>query len=155
MRWGNGCEEDRDLESIITSYFGGLFHSSNPSLAMIEEVLEVVERRVTPEMNDQISRHFSSDEVTFALSQMAPLKSPGPDSLPALFFQKYWHLLGSDIISCVLDFLNNYHLPRVLNFTFIVLIPKVSRPKRITEFRPISLCNVVYKLGSKTIANRI
>lgn len=56
----------------------------------------------------------------------------------------------------MLNFLNSQNLPRMLNFfTFIVLIPKISNPKKIIEFRPISLCNVIYKIGSKMIANRI
>lgn len=63
--------------------------------------------------------------------------------------------MGSNIITCVLDFLNLHRLPTALNCIFIVLIPKLSKPKRITEFRQISLCNVVYKIGSKPLANRI
>lgn len=86
---------------------------------------------------------------------MSPVKSPGPDGLPALFFQIYWHVLGSIIINCVFDFLNYRRLPTAINYTFTVLIPKTNHPKRITEFRPISLCNVVYKLGSKALANRL
>lgn len=86
---------------------------------------------------------------------MAPLKSPGPDGLSAILFQKYWHVIGADIITCVLDFINLHRLPLALNYTFTVLVPKISKPKRITEFRTISLCNVVYKLGSKTIVNCI
>lgn len=43
----------------------------------------------------------------------------------------------------------------MLDFTFIVLIPKVSSPKRVTEFRPISLCNAMYKNSSKILANRL
>lgn len=42
-----------------------------------------------------------------------------------------------------------------LNFTYIVLIPKVKNPNKMTQFRPISLSNVIYKIGSKTIANRL
>lgn len=55
--------------------------------------------------------------------------------------------------SCVSSFLNNRHLPRILKYTFVFLIPRIASPKRITEFFPISLCNVVYKIGSKMIAN--
>lgn len=51
--------------------------------------------------------------------------------------------------------MNDGYLPPKLNYTFVVLIPKVSKPDRITDFRPISLCNVIYKIWSKIIANRI
>lgn len=152
---GVWCEEDEDLETIITEYFGGLFETSSPDIAMIDETMEAVRTRIAPEMMAQLTAPFTSAEVLHSLSLMAPLKSPGPDGLPVIFFQKYWHVIGSDIISCVLGFLNLRRLPSALNYTFIVLIPKVSKPKHMTEFRLISLGNVIYKLGSKTIANRI
>lgn len=110
---------------------------------------------MTSDMNSQLSLPFSPDEVLTTMSQMAPLQSPGPDGFPVIFFQKYWHLFGSNIITCMLDFLNLRRLPTALNYTFIVLIPKISRPKRITEFRPLSLCNVVYKFDAKALANRL
>ena len=55
----------------------------------------------------------------------------------------------------MLDFLNCGVSPLDLNDTHIMLIPKTKNPKRVTEYRPISLCNVVYKLASKTLANRL
>lgn len=149
------CKEEQDIEGIITNYFGDLFQSSRPTEAMIEEVVKHVGAKVTSEMNSQLALPFSPNEVLSALSQMAPLNSPGPDGLSVIFFQKYWHIIGSNILSCVLDFLNLHRMPSILNYTFTVLIPKIARPSRITEFRHISLCNVIYKLGAKALANRL
>ena len=54
-----------------------------------------------------------------------------------------------------MNFLNHGIAPLDFNDTHIVLIPKVKNPRKITEYRPISLCNVIYKLASKTMANRV
>ena len=71
------------------------------------------------------------------------------------FYQKYWEIIGPDVIECVLSVLNSGVLPCGINETYICLIPKVHSPQKITEFRPISLCNVVYKIISKMLANRL
>ena len=59
------------------------------------------------------------------------------------------------IISILLHYLNSATLPNHLNHTFITLIPKKKNPEFASEFRPISLCNVLYKLFSKVLANRL
>lgn len=72
-----------------------------------------------------------------------------------LFYKKYWDLVGNDICDVVLDFLNYGHLPADLNYTHVALIPKTNNPTKMTDLRPISLCNVSYKLISKVLANRL
>lgn len=85
---------------------------------------------------------------------MSPHKSPGPNGFPAMLYHKYWNIIGSNVIACTLNFLNHFSLPSTLDYTYIVLIPKIKKnPKRKTEFRLISLCNVLYKIGSKALAN--
>ena len=54
-----------------------------------------------------------------------------------------------------LDFLNHGMSPPNFNETHIVLIPKINEPKHVFDYRPISLCNVAYKIASKAIANRL
>ena len=60
-----------------------------------------------------------------------------------------------DITEAVLSSLNSSSLLKSINHTFISLIPKVKNPERLTEFRPISLCNLIYMIISKVIANRL
>lgn len=86
---------------------------------------------------------------------MHPLRAPGPDGLPALFFQKYWHIVGSEVITFALGILNEAKSPECINKTFIALILKCKNPSSPSQFRPISLCNVVMKIVTKSIANRL
>lgn len=89
------------------------------------------------------------------LHQIILFKAPGPDDLPALFFQKYWHVVGADVSKKMLDVLNNNKNLESFNETHIALISKCKNPSIPKDFRSISLCNVVMKLVAKTIVNRI
>ena len=63
--------------------------------------------------------------------------------------------MGGDITNAVLAALNSGIIPTSINTTFISLIPKIQNPKKVSDFRPISLCNVFYKLISKVLVNRL
>ena len=95
------------------------------------------------------------EEMVCALKQLHPSKSLGPDGMSALFFQKYWSIAGTNVSNMVLNVLNSGMSLSNLNRTNIALVPKTNNPQRMTEFWPISLCNVVYKLVSKTLANHL
>uniref|UniRef100_A0A8R7PBK5 Reverse transcriptase domain-containing protein n=1 Tax=Triticum urartu TaxID=4572 RepID=A0A8R7PBK5_TRIUA len=121
----------------------------------MDEVLHHVPCMVTDEMNGRLDRPFCADEVEKALFAMAPAKAPGADGFHAGFYQHHWSLIKEDVTRSVLNFLNGRHMPEAINKTVIVLIPKVKNPRNITQYRPISLCNVIYKICSKVLANRL
>uniref|UniRef100_A0A8I6YBV2 Reverse transcriptase domain-containing protein n=1 Tax=Hordeum vulgare subsp. vulgare TaxID=112509 RepID=A0A8I6YBV2_HORVV len=75
--------------------------------------------------------------------------------MPSILYKKNWPLMGDHVVEEVLAVLNGGEIPVGWNDTVIVLIPKVKNPSRIKDLRPISLCNVIYKLVSKVIANRM
>ena len=85
---------------------------------------------------------------------MVPLKASGSDGM-SFFYQTYWDLVGDEVTSSVLHFLNSASLPANLNQTFVTLIPKVKNSEYVSKFWPISLCNVLYKFFSKVLANRL
>jgi hypothetical protein len=114
-----------------------------------------LENRVTEEMNFNLLKTFTSNEVDYALKHMHPLKSLGSDGMSACFYQHSWMTVREEVRMVVLDFMNNDVFDSAINDTFITLIPKIKNPSCIMEYRPISLCNVVYKLISKVLANRL
>jgi hypothetical protein len=70
-----------------------------------------------------------------------------------MVFIRHWDILGDDVCKAVVGFLNGGELPDSTNDTTITLIPKVPSPQSIKQYRMISLCNVLYKIGTKAIAN--
>ena len=144
---------DSDMAAIFMQYFQDLFKSSGPS--NLAPILSGVKKVVTREMNENLGKEFTACEVAFALKQMTPTSVPGPDGMPPLFYQSFWDSIGTDVTNAVLSCLNSGKSLRVVNHTYVSLIPKNQSPTNATEFRPISLCNVVYKLISKVLANRL
>ena len=138
---------------IVEDYFRDIYHTSYPF--NIDQVVQLVEPKVTRAMNNILLLPYTAEEVRTALFQMNPSKAPGPDGMNAFFFHKFWHIVSPDIIKAILDFLNSSHILKSINYTHLALIPKTKSPDHMTQFRPIGLCNVIYKIISKVLANRL
>ena len=73
--------------------------------------------------------------------------------MPSLFFQQFWPTIKEDVTETVLTCLNFSTIPHSINRTIITLIPKIKNPVKVSEFNPIALCNTLYKIISKVLAN--
>jgi len=136
---------------IVVDYFGNLFTAC---VGNYEPVLACLDKRVTEAHNVSLLREITSTEVRDALFAMHPDKSPGPDGLSPGFFQHHWRIIGDEVVHFCQSVLSSGTLPESINSTHIVLIPKKKHPDLMTEFRPISLCNVLYRIFGKVLANR-
>uniref|UniRef100_A0A453H898 Reverse transcriptase domain-containing protein n=1 Tax=Aegilops tauschii subsp. strangulata TaxID=200361 RepID=A0A453H898_AEGTS len=106
-------------------------------------------------MNAVLEAEFTPEEVKAAFDNIGDLKAPGPDGMPSVVFKRHWDFMGDQVVQEVLVVLNGGDIPEGWNDTSVVLIPKVNNPQWIKDLRPISLCNVLYKLISKVLANRL
>lgn len=141
------------MGQLFTNYFKHLFtvdSTLDPS-----RVLPLLEKKVTVDMNERLCAEFTYKEIADALFQIGPLKAPGPDGFPARFFQRNWGCLKDEVIPAVKEFFRTGHMPPGVNDATIFLIPKVDQPSKVTEFRPISLYNVIYKVVAKCLVNRL
>ena len=105
---------------MAIEYFENIFRSG--TCQRMEECLNAVQQKVTFDMQEALSREYSVEEVKAALFQMGPIKAPRPDAMNALFYHKYWHIVGDDVTAAVLDFLNSGSMLPIL----ILLISSLS-----------------------------
>ena len=94
-------------------------------------------------------------EVEIAMNQMAKDKAPGPDGFTTNSFHASWNWMKYEIVDLVEDSRKSGSVLKALNSTFLALIPKESRTEDPSKLRPIALCNVIYKIITKVIANHL
>jgi len=139
------------FSGLLVGFYEKLFASSNPQT--MEQIQNGVQEVVTDSMRTKLAQAYIVGEVEKAIIDTAPLKASSLDGMPPLFYHTYWSDIGMDITQAILSCLNSSSLLKSINHTFITLIPKVKNPENVSEFRPISLCNVIYKIISKVLAN--
>ena len=117
--------------------------------------MAIVKPVVTTQMNRLLIAPYTLEEVKKALFQIGDLKAPGPDGFPAHFYQRHWDICGEEVTKLVLRIVRGQESPECINDTILVLIPKVTNPTNLSQFRPISLCNVIYMVVVKCLVNRL
>uniref|UniRef100_A0A803QDX6 Reverse transcriptase domain-containing protein n=1 Tax=Cannabis sativa TaxID=3483 RepID=A0A803QDX6_CANSA len=136
----------------MVSFYTELFSTSGN---LHNDILEDITPAITPEMNTDLLALVTHEEVRKSLFQMHPDKSLGPDGMTPSFFQKCWDIVGSDVVKLVRDFFDTASIPEDLNNTNLELILKKKNLENMGDLRPIALCNVVYKVSFKVMANRL
>lgn len=94
-------------------------------------------------------------KVYKTIFQMQGNKSLGPDGMTLIFYKRFWNIIGKDLIMAVQHFFEEGKLSKTTNHTFFALIPKKPAADRVELFRPISLCNVAYKVVTKVLTMRL
>lgn len=139
------------MGSVVEKYFEKIFSSSNPF--SFESILNGIQHTVGDDGSASMGSDFQACEVQQAFTQMASHTTQGLDGMSPIFYKLFWHIMGEDVTTVMLRALNSGIVPKSLNTTFISLIPKIKNPKKVSNFRPVSLCNVIYKSIAKVVVN--
>ncbi|KAG7599472.1 Reverse transcriptase domain [Arabidopsis suecica] len=144
---------NKEISGEAIRYFSDLFSSNMPS--QTSTALRNIKPMVTEEMNRELTRDITVEEVRSAVFSIGATQAPGPDGFNAAFYQHYLETVGPAIIGEVREFFDKGMMNRDWNHTNLCLIPKNEQPSTMKDFRPISLCNVTYKIVSKILVKRL
>lgn len=97
----------------------------------------------------------STEEITKLMFSLNPNKAPGPDGLTSAFFKGAWSIIGVEVVNSITNFFNTGFLPKSTNSTILSLVPKFPGASRITDYKPISLLNTIYKVISRLLVRRL
>lgn len=146
-----------DIKSHAANYFQGILRSTDllVSSASTDELQSLLPFCCSELQQNYLKREVTAAEIKAMLFSMPLNKSPGPNGYSVEFIRASWETVGEDIINAVREFFRNGRLLKDMNTTTIALIPKKPHASSLGDYRPISCCNIVYKLISKIIANRL
>ena len=149
-------EEEAALKELGLRHFSHIFRDDKQTciLAQLKVVMLYPSMLFTEEACCFIE-NVSISEIEGALRSFKKDKSSGPDGWPVEFFLHFFDLLGRDLLKATKISRIYGRITPSLNSTFLALIPKKDKPTTFADFRPISLCNLIYKLISKIIAVRL
>jgi hypothetical protein len=143
-------------ELAVGFYEKLLGHSSHFfSNSKANKISQLIQKRFSSSCIDGMQVAVSREEVKRTVFSMKASKAPSLNGFSAGFFQKAWSIVGRDVTDTVLEFFYSGRLLREANATIITLVPKRKQPSVMSDFRPISCCNIVYKVITKILANRL
>jgi hypothetical protein len=155
----SGWEEVYSFEGLAklgSEHFSELFKVQEGStIAEIVQVARLFPRFVEEDEVGPLMAPVSEKELLEVLHSFQKGKIPGLDGWPIEFYLGCFNVIGPDILKVVEESRINGHIHNPINSTLLVIISKTDNPSSFEYFRPILLCNCLYKIISKVINRRL
>lgn len=153
---GVKVEKHEEIELKLLNYFKQAHQEPQVDrMQAIGKITENIPKLVTEEHNQLLLRPVNLQEVENVVHQLKEGNVSGPDGFTSNFFHNFWELIKLEVWQIVEESRTMRWMLPAMNSTFIALIPKEAHCNTPDKFRPISLCNVIYKIVSKIVASRL
>eukprot|EP00253_Pinus_taeda_P019805 PITA_19805 len=144
------------LASLASSHYKKIYRApTNVNLTEIIQVVQLFPRVVEQEDARELTMEVTLGELEASLKWFKKDKSPGLDGWPIELYLAFFDILGVDLLKVIEDSRNNSKMHAPFISTLTALIPKTNTPTTFDYYRLISLCNCIYKIMAKIIANRL
>ncbi|XP_019246270.1 PREDICTED: uncharacterized protein LOC109225918 [Nicotiana attenuata] len=147
-----------DLKGIkkeIVEFYKSLMGTSAKQLPAVNMSIMKNGHVLNQHQITELVKSITREEIDNSLNAIGNDKAPGIDGYNAVFFKKAWGIMKNDVYEAVMDFFQTSHMPKIINCTTVTLLPKVTNPITVKDFRPISCCSVLYKIIAKILATRL
>ena len=148
-------QDSRDLLGCIANFYESLYSPEPVYNEKQNVLLNTIESFVPENFKLLLEEPLSADECHKALTNMKSDKSPGSDGLPAEFYNFFWDEIGEALVEVLNFCFTKGLLTESMRLAIISLLYKKGDIELLKNWRPISLLNVDYKIGSKALANRL
>lgn len=96
--------------------------------------MSYIQHCITQDINSNLAREFTKDEILEAFNQMDPCKALEIDGLLGSFFKNNWEIVGKKLLLFYLDVLKGNKDISRLKYKMIILIPKIKITKSFPNF---------------------
>ncbi|XP_058106257.1 uncharacterized protein LOC131249463 [Magnolia sinica] len=150
---GTTTDDQAQIKAAAVEFFKGLFASEE--VASLADFLSPIPSLISVEDNAYLMTQLTLEEVKSAVSAILVDGAPDPYEFFGSFFSACWSIIGEDLHHAVKFLFQGGNIPRAFSSSLLFLILKIPVPRSFSDFRPISLCNCIYKVFSKVIAARL
>ena len=147
--------EEENIANYIQRGFEDIYSTSQTFSSRLISPNSQWQAVLPNKVRDSLGYEGSVEEIKAALWSMKVFKALSPDGLHARFVQRFWLIVGDSVVKEIQKIFKENIVPKVLNRTHIAFILKVQGPELLNNYRPISLCNSVYKIITKVIMARL
>eukprot|EP00253_Pinus_taeda_P003560 PITA_03560 len=153
---GQRITQHEEMEQDLVNHFRSLLTKPQRNRTeAIGRISKEIPKLVTRDQNLALMRGATLEEVEETMKGLKRNKAPGPDGYTAEFYQACWHFLGEDILAVVEEARIHQKVWPGLNSTLLTLITKTAKSELAEGFRPIALCNVIYKIIATLMVKRL